>query len=636
MFNSYAKPILILSVIPFGVVGIFLSFYLHGLPISMFAGIGLIGLAGIVVNDSIILVDHITQMMKKNKSFSKKLLVQGAKERLRPILLTTISTVLAIFPTAYAIGGYDPLLSPLSLAILYGLLFGTIVVIFFLPALYLIGTEWGERIKGIKIKNANTFLRSMIFLTGFFHVQNIYAQEILSIKKIIKILKVSNEYKIQDENVKQARYKEVGVEGMLDAKVISQIFKYSSSHYPNPPVTLDSEREGFGFSVDYEKLTSYGLKVGLGLSLEDKELKTIPRNNKFSLDAIDRIYKVSLSIPLLRNFSSKEYHYSKKTASIRRAVREYKVNLRKDNLKKEAISSYWYLVKLIREEKIAKNSLNRFTRLHKQNIAKYKSGIINKAELLTTEVEIMSRRKKYSVVSSKIKAEKINLNSILEIKKRTKISIDSMKVGRLISNLSENTIKELIGNGTLFVQAGLSKKASESLLDEVKEKEKNTADFFISLKSVGRGLTPLDSIKENSRSKHEIYAGIKWGFDFTGIKRKSSINRALSEKRQALMRENQLKMKLSRGFYGAREKLRSNDREIFFLKKIIVKKWEILKAEKKRFKNGKLKTIDFVRLEESYDTSLLEMIGLEYFNELMSLNLFNQIGRLERYLSYYQ
>ena len=147
MFNSYSKPFLILAVIPFGVVGIFVSFYLHGLSISMFAGMGLIGLSGIVVNDSIVLIDHVMQLIKENGGFSKRILVQAAKERLRPILLTTISTVLAVAPTAYAIGGYDSLLSPLSMAILYGLLFGTTVVLLFIPSIYFIGVDLSIYIK---------------------------------------------------------------------------------------------------------------------------------------------------------------------------------------------------------------------------------------------------------------------------------------------------------------------------------------------------------------------------------------------------------------------------------------------------------------------------------------------------------
>ncbi len=145
MFNSYAKPFLILSVIPFGVVGIFLSFYLHDLPISMFAGIGLIGLSGIIINDSIVLVDHVSQLMRDNGGFSRDVLIRGAVERLRPISLTTISTMLAVAPTAYAIGGYDSLLSPLSLAILYGLFVGTTVVLLLMPTLYLVGNDIGRK-----------------------------------------------------------------------------------------------------------------------------------------------------------------------------------------------------------------------------------------------------------------------------------------------------------------------------------------------------------------------------------------------------------------------------------------------------------------------------------------------------------
>jgi len=141
IFNSYSKPFLVLLSVPFGIVGIFIAFYLHNLPLSLFAAIGLVGLSGIVINGSIILIDHITYQMKSIGIFSKDVLIVASVERLRPIALTTISTICGVAPTAYAIGGYDSLLSPLSMAIMYGLLFGSIVVLIFIPCIFNIGED---------------------------------------------------------------------------------------------------------------------------------------------------------------------------------------------------------------------------------------------------------------------------------------------------------------------------------------------------------------------------------------------------------------------------------------------------------------------------------------------------------------
>ncbi|PIK16429.1 efflux RND transporter permease subunit [Halobacteriovorax sp. JY17] len=637
MFDSYAKPFLILTVIPFGVVGIFLSFYLHNLPISMFAGIGLIGLAGIVVNDSIVLVDHINQLMKDNGGFSKELLIQGAKERLRPISLTTISTVLAVAPTAYAIGGYDPLLSPLSLAILYGLLFGTTVVLLFMPTLYLIGNDLGDKFKKYRGAKMNNIAMLLIFsVVGGFLPENAIAQEKLNISSIVKILEESNEFKIQDENAVQAEYQESGVDGMLDGKLSAKLFKYTSENYPNPPITLDSKKEGYGLSLDYEKLTSYGFKFGLGVGFEDKEMGTIPSNNQFSLDAMDSVYKTSIAIPLWRNFGSREYHFKKKAVSLQRKGIEYRTQAEKDKVARDAIVIYWNLVKLVREKEIAQSSLDRFKGLHKHNLVKRKSGIISKSELLTSEVEITNRQKNLAEINSKIEIESIKLKSILEIGYNPKISIEQMKISKSLLSLSDNEVVNIIKEGLVSSQIKTRKEISESLLRIENEAAKSNVDLFVSLKSFGRGGGISESIEENSQDKYEVYAGISWDFDLGGKKSSSNINMALSQKRQAEFRERQVELNLNNGFGEIKGRVQSNTEQITYLKKIIVQQKEILKAEKKRFKNGKITTLDYVKLQEAYDRSSLQIIGLEFLNEVTSLNLFNTIGKMEIYLTKYK
>lgn len=637
MFNSYAKPLLILTVIPFGVVGIFLSFYLHGLAISMFAMIGLIGLSGIVVNDSIVLVDHVSQLMERNGGFSRELLIQGAKERLRPISLTTVSTALAVAPTAYAIGGYDPLLSPLSLAILYGLLFGTTVVLLFMPALYLVGNDLGNKLKryrGVKVNNLALLI--ILSTVSVLSPKELNAQELWNISAIVKKLEKSNEYKIQNENLNQAKFIEDGVDGMLDSKLSTKLFKYSSESYPNPPISLDSKKEGYGLSLDYEKMTSYGFKVGLGVDFEDKRLGSTPSNSQFSLNAKDSVYKTSIAVPLWRNFGSREYHYKKKAASLQRRGVEYRAQSEKEKVVREAIVVYWSLVKSLRQKEISQSSLSRFKNLHKLNLVKRKSGIISKAELLTSQVEITNRKKNLAEINSKINIERIKLKTILEINEKPKISVEEMKISTIILNLSNSEISKTIKEGLISFQTRTSREVSESLLKIEKEAARSNVDLLISLKSFGRGNSFSESIKENSQDKYEVYAGISWDFDLGGKKSSSGIERALSQKRQAELREKQIEFKLNNGFNEIKEKVHSNSEQIFYLRKIIVQQKEILKSEKRRFRNGKISTLDYVKIQEAYDRSLLQIIGLEFSNEITSLNLFNIIGKMNVYLAKYK
>jgi multidrug efflux pump subunit AcrB len=144
VFRSLTQPFLILSVIPFGFIGIILAFNLHGEPLGFFAMIGGIGLAGVIVNDSIVMVDYINKL-KKDAVKKKDMLhtvVEGAGERLRPILLTTITTVAGLFPTVYGWGGSNPMLRPLTMALAYGLIFGTTITLFMIPSFYLIDQDF--------------------------------------------------------------------------------------------------------------------------------------------------------------------------------------------------------------------------------------------------------------------------------------------------------------------------------------------------------------------------------------------------------------------------------------------------------------------------------------------------------------
>ena len=143
IFNSFKRPFIILLTIPFGIIGISFALVTHNLPLSLFAGISMVGLLGIIVNDSIIMVHTITDKIT-NGNFDNETIITGAVSRLRPILLTTITTTLGILPTGYGIGGYDPFLSDMCIALAYGLLFGTVAVMFLVPIYYSIGIDIGR------------------------------------------------------------------------------------------------------------------------------------------------------------------------------------------------------------------------------------------------------------------------------------------------------------------------------------------------------------------------------------------------------------------------------------------------------------------------------------------------------------
>jgi multidrug efflux pump subunit AcrB len=151
-FNSFSQPFMVLLVIPFGTLGITVAFGLHGMPLSMLALIGILGFSGVVINDSLIMVDFINRLKESGNiedsayyGQSRELtpgqfnqaIIEGSTLRLRPIVLTTLTTMAGLVPTAYGIiGGLDSFISPMVMAMAWGLLVGTISVLVVIPVLY--------------------------------------------------------------------------------------------------------------------------------------------------------------------------------------------------------------------------------------------------------------------------------------------------------------------------------------------------------------------------------------------------------------------------------------------------------------------------------------------------------------------
>ena len=135
LFNSYFQPFIILVSIPFGLGGVLIVFYLHGLAISFLGLIGCLGLLGIIVNDGLIMVSHLNEIIK-GKKLTLDLIISGAQDRLRAVLLTTITTVSGMIPTIYGFGGSEPFIVPIVLAIAGGLIFATAITLILVPILY--------------------------------------------------------------------------------------------------------------------------------------------------------------------------------------------------------------------------------------------------------------------------------------------------------------------------------------------------------------------------------------------------------------------------------------------------------------------------------------------------------------------
>ncbi|MBT4791626.1 MAG: efflux RND transporter permease subunit, partial [Halobacteriovoraceae bacterium] len=142
LFKSYLRPIIIMSTIPLGLVGFSIAFFFHNKPISFLAMIGVIGLAGIIVNSGIVLISFIDQMREEGKLELHEILIKASGLRLRAVLVTSLTTVSGLIPTAYGIGGSDSMLVPMTMAMAWGLTSGTILTLIWVPCAYAILEDW--------------------------------------------------------------------------------------------------------------------------------------------------------------------------------------------------------------------------------------------------------------------------------------------------------------------------------------------------------------------------------------------------------------------------------------------------------------------------------------------------------------
>ncbi|MBQ46196.1 MAG: acriflavin resistance protein [Zetaproteobacteria bacterium] len=145
LFNSILQPLMVLVSFPFAVFGVVLTFAIHDKSLSFLAVTGIIGLVGVVVNDSLVLVAHLNSLKEKLPKDRKltqeeliKFVAQGTSDRLRAILLTTVSTVAGLLPLAYGWGGIDVYMSPMALAMGWGLVLSTPITLVLIPILYMV------------------------------------------------------------------------------------------------------------------------------------------------------------------------------------------------------------------------------------------------------------------------------------------------------------------------------------------------------------------------------------------------------------------------------------------------------------------------------------------------------------------
>lgn len=146
--KSYVEPLLIMSVIPFGIVGAILGHLLLGKDISILSVIGIVGLVGVVVNDSLVMVDFINHYIDEGHDW-RKAVTQAGPQRFRAVFLTSITTFLGLAPIQLETSIQSEFVKPMAISIAFGVIFATFVTLFLVPVLYFIAKDLSERAASI-------------------------------------------------------------------------------------------------------------------------------------------------------------------------------------------------------------------------------------------------------------------------------------------------------------------------------------------------------------------------------------------------------------------------------------------------------------------------------------------------------
>lgn len=134
-FESLVHPFIIMFTVPMAAIGVIFALLFSGHTLSVISFIGIIMLAGIVVNNAIVMIDYINTLRNKGKNVRETLLEAGPV-RLRPILMTTLTTILALLPQAIGRGEGSELSSPLAVVVMGGLIVSTFLTLYLIPIIY--------------------------------------------------------------------------------------------------------------------------------------------------------------------------------------------------------------------------------------------------------------------------------------------------------------------------------------------------------------------------------------------------------------------------------------------------------------------------------------------------------------------
>lgn len=144
-FRSYLQPLLVLAAIPFGIVGAVVGHMIMGFGLSIISLLGMLALSGVVINDALVLIDYANRKRREGMA-PREAIVAAATRRLRPIMMTTLTTFLGLAPMILETSRQARFMIPMAISLGFGMIFATAILLILVPCLYLGLENWRERL----------------------------------------------------------------------------------------------------------------------------------------------------------------------------------------------------------------------------------------------------------------------------------------------------------------------------------------------------------------------------------------------------------------------------------------------------------------------------------------------------------
>ena len=166
VFSSWTRPLVVMAIVPFGLVGTICGHAVWDVPLSMFSVVGLLGMTGIIINDSIVLVTQVDEYARTRGLIPS--IIDGAADRLRPVLLTTLTTVLGLAPLLFEQSQQAQFLKPTVITLVYGLGFGMVLVLIIVPALMAVQHDIARAVRALArgVRHRHGGISTMLGLGG--------------------------------------------------------------------------------------------------------------------------------------------------------------------------------------------------------------------------------------------------------------------------------------------------------------------------------------------------------------------------------------------------------------------------------------------------------------------------------------